>query len=66
MSKKLGDNRTGDANAEPTRAGNGANERDQPDRFTHGQPALGQRARELQSYGEVSVPLHQTVKRGDV
>lgn len=39
-------------------------------RFTHGQPQLGQRARELQAYGEVSrrlpVALDENVRRASV
>jgi starvation-inducible DNA-binding protein len=71
MKNKLGTKSTGAAGAGAANAGggtNGAGEREK--RFTHGQPALGQRARELQAYGEVSrrlpVALGEDVRRASV
>jgi starvation-inducible DNA-binding protein len=72
MSQKLDDKRTGGAvEAELTAAGRGAIERGQrAEHFTHGQPHLGQRARELQAYGEVSrrlpIALDEEVRRASV
>jgi len=54
--------------ADMKRAANGGTRRDQ--RFTHGQPVLGQRAREIQPYGEMSrrlpVGLDEDVRRASV
>lgn len=71
MRQKLDNKRSRVADAELTNSNNGASERDQRDgRSTHGQPALGQRARELQAYGEVSrrvpVALDEEVRLASV
>jgi hypothetical protein len=54
--------------ADMKRVANGGTRRDQ--RFTHGQPVLGQRAREIQPYGEMSrrlpVGLDEGVRRASV
>jgi starvation-inducible DNA-binding protein len=70
MRQKLDGKRSGVARAEITVQG-GANGNDKRDgRFTHEQPRLGQRAPELQPYGEVSrrlpVALEEGVRRASI
>jgi starvation-inducible DNA-binding protein len=70
MRRKPDNKRGGIAGMEITTAG-GANGRDDGDRrFTHEQPALGQRAPELQPFGEVSrrlpVALEEGVRRASI
>jgi starvation-inducible DNA-binding protein len=58
----------GSRGADMNHVSNGRAKRDQ--RFTHGQPVLGQRAREIQPYGEISrrlpVGLDENVRRASV
>ena len=61
-------NNKGSRVADMNRVSPGGANRDQ--RFTHGQPVLGQRAREIQPYGEISrrlpVGLDENVRRASV
>ena len=69
MSQKLG-KRAGVAETDRVTTNGGNNKRKQAERFTHGGPILGQRARELQPYGEVSrrlpVALDENVRLASV
>ncbi len=71
MKQQFSNERSGGAGMELTSANDAVNGRTKRDEhFTHGQPQLGQRARELQPYGEVSrrlpVALDETVRRASV
>jgi len=71
MTQKHNNKKSGVAEAELTTAKSGANGTNQrSEHFTHGEPHLGQRARELQPYGEVirrlPVGLDESVRRASV
>lgn len=70
MTRKLDQKRVGVAGSKRTDSNSGTNGKERDGRFTHGQPRLGQRAHELQAYGEVSrrlpVGLDEAVRRASV